>query len=47
MSSYILAADGTTKVVSGPTSILPKTLQVQGSNQQSLIRVAPAGKFIF
>ncbi|KAL6258442.1 hypothetical protein P5V15_010398 [Pogonomyrmex californicus] len=34
------SADGTTKVVSGPTSILPKTPQAQG-NQQSLIRVTP------
>ncbi|XP_014482955.1 PREDICTED: nucleosome-remodeling factor subunit NURF301 isoform X2 [Dinoponera quadriceps] len=38
------SADGTTKVVSGPTSILPKTSQGQASNQlQSLIRVAPTG----
>ncbi|XP_011646534.1 nucleosome-remodeling factor subunit NURF301 isoform X3 [Pogonomyrmex barbatus] len=35
------SADGTTKVVSGPTSILPKTPQAQGLNQQSLIRVTP------
>ncbi|XP_031848362.1 nucleosome-remodeling factor subunit NURF301 E(bx) isoform X5 [Nomia melanderi] len=32
------SADGTTKVVSGPTSILPKT-QLQSGNQQSLIKV--------
>ncbi|XP_025163350.1 nucleosome-remodeling factor subunit NURF301 isoform X1 [Harpegnathos saltator] len=36
------AADGTTKVVSGPTSILPKTAQNQSNQLQSLIRVAPA-----
>ncbi|XP_011164539.2 nucleosome-remodeling factor subunit NURF301 isoform X2 [Solenopsis invicta] len=35
------SADGTTKVVSGPTSILPKTPQTPGLNQQSLIRVTP------
>ncbi|XP_077275780.1 nucleosome-remodeling factor subunit NURF301 E(bx) isoform X1 [Temnothorax americanus] len=35
------SADGTTKVVSGPTSILPKTPQTPGVNQQSLIRVTP------
>ncbi|XP_033322004.1 nucleosome-remodeling factor subunit NURF301 E(bx) isoform X1 [Megalopta genalis] len=33
------SADGTTKVVSGPTSILPKT-QLQTGNQQSLIKVS-------
>lgn len=45
---HISAADGTTKVVSGPTSILPKTAQTQASNQlQSLIRVAQTGKFIY
>ncbi|XP_054008049.1 nucleosome-remodeling factor subunit NURF301 isoform X1 [Hylaeus anthracinus] len=33
------SADGTTKVVSGPTSILPKT-QLQGNQQQSLIKVS-------
>ncbi|XP_076233089.1 nucleosome-remodeling factor subunit NURF301 E(bx) isoform X2 [Calliopsis andreniformis] len=32
------SSDGTTKVVSGPTSILPKT-QLQSGNQQSLIKV--------
>ncbi|CAL7947538.1 unnamed protein product [Xylocopa violacea] len=32
------SADGTTKVVSGPTSILPKA-QLQTGNQQSLIKV--------
>ncbi|XP_036150042.1 nucleosome-remodeling factor subunit NURF301 isoform X2 [Monomorium pharaonis] len=35
------SADGTTKVVTGPTSILPKTPQTPGLNQQSLIRVTP------
>ncbi|XP_047346621.1 nucleosome-remodeling factor subunit NURF301 isoform X1 [Vespa velutina] len=35
------SADGTTKVVSGPTSILPKTSQTQsGNQQQSLIKVS-------
>ncbi|XP_015175523.1 PREDICTED: nucleosome-remodeling factor subunit NURF301 isoform X2 [Polistes dominula] len=35
------AADGTTKVVSGHTSILPKTSQIQsGNQQQSLIKAA-------
>jgi len=43
---FISAADGTTKVVTGPTSILPKTSQTQGVNQQSLIRVTPTSKFI-
>ncbi|CAK9823195.1 Nucleosome-remodeling factor subunit NURF301 [Anthophora retusa] len=33
------SSDGTTKVVSGPTSILPKT-QLQSGNQQSLIKVS-------
>ncbi|XP_012232371.1 nucleosome-remodeling factor subunit NURF301 isoform X2 [Linepithema humile] len=37
------SADGTTKVVTGPTSILPKTSQPQAVNQQSLIRVTQAG----
>ncbi|XP_032667402.1 nucleosome-remodeling factor subunit NURF301 isoform X2 [Odontomachus brunneus] len=38
------SADGTTKVVSGPTSILPKTSQSPATNQlQSLIRVSPTG----
>lgn len=44
---FISAADGTTKVVSGPTSILPKTPQSQGLNQQSLIRVTPTSKFTY
>ncbi|XP_076674855.1 nucleosome-remodeling factor subunit NURF301 E(bx) isoform X2 [Andrena cerasifolii] len=33
------SSDGTTKVVSGPTSILPKS-QLQSGNQQSLIKVS-------
>ncbi|XP_014598172.1 PREDICTED: nucleosome-remodeling factor subunit NURF301 isoform X1 [Polistes canadensis] len=37
------SADGTTKVVSGPTSILPKTSQIQSGNQQSLIKAGSAG----
>ncbi|XP_029040603.1 nucleosome-remodeling factor subunit NURF301 isoform X2 [Osmia bicornis bicornis] len=34
------SADGTTKVVSGPTSILPKTQLQSGNQQQSLIKVS-------
>ncbi|XP_058794232.1 nucleosome-remodeling factor subunit NURF301 isoform X2 [Phymastichus coffea] len=39
------AADGTTRVVSGPTNILPKTPQQQGQtpNQQSLIKITGQG----
>ncbi|XP_018403305.1 PREDICTED: nucleosome-remodeling factor subunit NURF301-like isoform X2 [Cyphomyrmex costatus] len=33
------SADGTTKVVSGPTSILPKTPSTPGVSQQSVIRM--------
>lgn len=37
-------ADGTTRVVPGPTSILPKGTVVAGQGgQQSLIRIQPAG----
>ena len=43
---FILAADGTTKVVSGPTSILPKTPPTPGLNQQSVIRITPTSKSI-
>ncbi|XP_018361113.1 PREDICTED: nucleosome-remodeling factor subunit NURF301 isoform X2 [Trachymyrmex cornetzi] len=35
------SADGTTKVVSGPTSILPKTPPTPGLSQQSVIRITP------
>ncbi|XP_018314724.1 nucleosome-remodeling factor subunit NURF301 isoform X2 [Mycetomoellerius zeteki] len=35
------SADGTTKVVSGPTSILPKTPPTSGLSQQSVIRMTP------
>lgn len=35
---FKIASLGTTKVVPGPTSILPKTQQ--GGNQQSLIKVS-------
>lgn len=42
---FEIASLGTTKVVSGPTSILPKTQQA--GNQQSLIKVSgQAGTFI-
>lgn len=43
---FFSAADGTTRVISGPTSILPKTPQQQGQtpNQQSLIKVTGQGK---
>ncbi|XP_012142204.1 nucleosome-remodeling factor subunit NURF301 E(bx) isoform X2 [Megachile rotundata] len=34
------SSDGTTKVVSGPTSILPKTQLQTGNQQQSLIKVS-------
>ncbi|XP_072747484.1 LOW QUALITY PROTEIN: nucleosome-remodeling factor subunit NURF301 [Anoplolepis gracilipes] len=37
------SADGTTKVVSGPTSILPKTPQAQTLNQSSLIKITQTG----
>lgn len=33
--------------MSGPTSILPKTPQTSGLNQQSLIRVTPTSKFTY
>ncbi|KAL0125669.1 hypothetical protein PUN28_004623 [Cardiocondyla obscurior] len=35
------SSSGTTKVLSSPTNIVPKTPQTQGLNQQSLIRVTP------
>ena len=40
-----IAADGTTRVISGPTSILPKTVQQQPQtpNQQSLIKATGQG----
>ncbi|KMQ97122.1 nucleosome-remodeling factor subunit nurf301 [Lasius niger] len=37
------SADGTTKVVSGPTSILPKTPQAQTLNPSSLIKITQTG----
>lgn len=43
----VSAADGTTKVVTGSTSILPKTPQAQTLNQSSLIKITQTGKLIY
>lgn len=40
MKYYNIGADGSTRVMTGPTSILPKTTQAG----QSLIKIQPSGQ---